>query len=165
MTEENTTRCTGHCCEAFTLPFPPEHLRELYIMSRDHLEGRVHLRMNDDLQLHEPRLIEDIHLIYPMVSYLGHIPTPMAGVEPPSNPEARAHYYTCKHFDRVSRNCTIYEIRPGMCRSYPYSSDCNYAACTWIERKRSPNAKSLEGPADGDIELPSKSSRLAVLID
>ena len=85
-------------------------------------------------------LIQDIHLIAPMLVYLGYMPNPAKSVnlsdeELLGEPEPKAHFYRCKHFDPKARVCSIYEIRPVMCREYPYGSACNYDACTWIERK------------------------------
>ncbi len=31
--------------------------------------------------------------------------------------------FTCQHWDRLSRNCTIYKDRPSMCRNYPHYGD------------------------------------------
>jgi Fe-S-cluster containining protein len=103
--------------------------------------GAVNLHMNVGF-VQGQSFVNDIELIYPMVKHLGFIEQPMQGVNPaPPGTASHGNYYSCKHFDRESRNCTIYEIRPGMCRDYPYRSTCNYAACTWHERKTQPIAR------------------------
>lgn len=85
-------------------------------------------------------LYQDIYLIAPMVVYLGHTNKHPPKVNPTDaellgNPEEQGHYYRCKHLDPKTRDCTIYEIRPAMCRGYPYNNECNYARCTWKSRK------------------------------
>ncbi len=39
-------------------------------------------------------------------------------------------YFKCIYFDEESRNCTIYEERPRMCRDYPYDDVCGEDGCT-----------------------------------
>ncbi len=82
-------------------------------------------------------IIQDIHLIYPMVKYLGEFDAASAPVKMMDllHPQDKHHYYTCKHFDTEGRNCTIYDDRPSMCREYPYEHRCKYEACTWTSEK------------------------------
>jgi Fe-S-cluster containining protein len=37
----------------------------------------------------------------------------------------RGHHFTCKHWDKDSKQCTAYERRPNMCRKYPYGTKCH----------------------------------------
>lgn len=105
--------------------------------------GKEPLMMND---IRVPFAHSDIHLIAPMVEYLGDdAPQPRLinvyrhkGAEK----DPKNYRYRCKHFDRKTRNCTIYEIRPWMCRHYPGPIGCRYAACTWEERKQEKRPKS-----------------------
>jgi Fe-S-cluster containining protein len=93
-----------------------------------------------------PPIYQDIHLIAPMVRYLGFTYDHPPKINPSDDellgkPGTKLHYYCCKHLDPKTRDCTIYEIRPAMCRGYPYDSQCNYAKCTWKAkraRKQSP---------------------------
>ncbi len=41
----------------------------------------------------------------------------------------------CSLFDRKARRCTVYEARPGVCRSYPNGSRCGYYSFLRFERK------------------------------
>lgn len=50
--------------------------------------------------------------------------------------------FNCKHFDRGTRDCTIYERRPQMCRDYPYGRACPRDGCT------------LEGPESSQAIVP-----------
>lgn len=38
--------------------------------------------------------------------------------------------FACRHFDTKTRNCTIYERRPWMCKAYPYGKPCTRPGCT-----------------------------------
>lgn len=67
----------------------------------------------------EVRVGLEIEMILSMV-----VPLPDAG---PSN-------YTCRLFDGT--NCTAYDIRPDMCKSYPYSRPCEHAdKCQWDDAR------------------------------
>ena len=43
---------------------------------------------------------------------------------------------TCQFLDSDSRNCTIYEARPEVCREYPESKSCGYYEFLKFERKQ-----------------------------
>jgi Fe-S-cluster containining protein len=47
------------------------------------------------------------------------------------------HVYAsvCQFLDRETRQCTIYEGRPGICREYPGGSRCGYYDFLSFERK------------------------------
>jgi Fe-S-cluster containining protein len=60
-------------------------------------------------------------------------------------PPQTGHYYTCRHHDTVTGNCTTYETRPRVCRDYPfygsgYRNRCRYKTCTWEEAHNPPIA-------------------------
>lgn len=38
-------------------------------------------------------------------------------------------FYTCRHWDEVTRLCTVYKQRPKMCRDFPYGAECAHAGC------------------------------------
>ncbi len=89
-------------------------------------------------------LFQDIHLIAPMVTYLGKFDrTPRAAKQINEHDDIilggkykqPKHYYSCKHFDPKAKLCTIYEMRPAMCRNYPNGHECNYVGCTWLDNK------------------------------
>jgi Fe-S-cluster containining protein len=71
-------------------------------------------------------LVSDIHIVAPMLSYLGESLYDCDGL----TLEEPKHFYTCKHFDSTTGNCGIYEHRPLMCRDYPYGNTCRYLDCT-----------------------------------
>lgn len=127
------SRCTGHCCRAFFLPYSPEEIRRAYLAWRD---GKPVLRSSPESP-EIPNLI-DIHIIAPMVRHLGFgtrldvaptspiTPTP----EAPNSIAPSGHFYTCVHLQQ-NGDCGIYDIRPTMCRDYPYGLPCRYPGCTF----------------------------------
>lgn len=94
-------RCTGHCCEDFILPLSPSEL---------------HTRVEEH---------KDNDLIARMVLYKGKY----RAVDRNFPGEPEAHHYTCRHFDKATRNCAIYEQRPDMCRDHPYNKPCTFKGC------------------------------------
>jgi Fe-S-cluster containining protein len=39
--------------------------------------------------------------------------------------------YACRHWDTVTRLCTVYDARPWLCRDYPYTMACHHTGCTY----------------------------------
>ena len=141
-------RCSGHCCACFYLPYSPDALEAAY-MRWVKLHGKpgpdqVPVSMSNGLDAFNgasASLLIDIHLIYPMLIYLGEgdrlMPKQIREVTTERGEER--HYYSCVHWDQRTGNCQIYEHRPQMCREYPYRDNgCNYAGCTWTKRKVKP---------------------------
>ena len=140
-------RCTGHCCREFYLPNSPDELRFSYAqwLKRGYREEEP-MRMGHGFFSHGlvksgPGVIWDIHLIYPMVRYLGkRFPPEGLLVEH----QGEGHWYTCIHFtpspDGHGGDCGIYDFRPAMCRDYPYGGTCKYKGCTWdkVSEKKNP---------------------------
>lgn len=148
-------RCTGHCCKNFSLPVSPEELRDKYrqwLGAQGNKPGVI--SMSGAL---EPYGVwdPDIHIIAPMVVYLGRgapIPRYINSHEKGSD----VHRYRCKHWNQKTGDCTIYDIRPQMCRTYPGMAGCNYAACTWKKRRREKTINIIEHPDKPTGELVKK---------
>jgi Fe-S-cluster containining protein len=71
----------------------------------------------------------DIFLLYPMLNYIK-----SDYIHPEVKSEKsneKIYHYTCKHFDNSKRICTIYDVRPTMCRIYGVKSVCNNPKCKW----------------------------------
>lgn len=50
--------------------------------------------------------------------------------------KADPHYgKICRFFDQQARNCSIYEARPGICRSFPGQTRCGYYDFLTFERR------------------------------
>jgi Fe-S-cluster containining protein len=48
------------------------------------------------------------------------------------------HVYksTCRFFDQDQRRCTVYPVRPNVCRRYPYGNVCGYYSFLKFERQQ-----------------------------
>jgi Fe-S-cluster containining protein len=107
------SRCTGHCCKKFYLPYEPDELVEF----RKRNEGGT------------IKLAQDNVKVCDMVIPLG----PLNGKDVNGDPYkglVNGYYYTCKNYK--DGNCSIYETRPYVCSDYPYEGHtCKYKACTW----------------------------------
>ncbi len=95
-----TSRCTGHCCEYFTLSSPIEHIRSWV----DHPDSTPNLR-------------KEYWNVADMVIQL------------PDEDDGTPRF-TCRHFDTETRNCTNYENRPKLCREHGVNTACAQPSCT-----------------------------------
>lgn len=125
------TRCTGHCCKAFILPYGPE---DLSIRITAGLDGS-----------HPMGRVEDGEQIRDMVIFLGTTDQGWPGANPALDGSLH-HYYTCKHHDAESGDCKIYDQRPGMCRRYPYGEPCKIPGCTAADLGVVPVARLVRNP-------------------
>ena len=100
-------------------------------------------------------IYKDIHLITPMVIYLGFTDKKPRQIVKSKKPSIN-HRYRCKHFDAKAKVCTIYEIRPAMCRDYPGKTGCNFAGCTWKSARRKPLTKKQKAELAKGNELVEK---------
>lgn len=98
-------RCTGHCCQGFYLAAPDEMLALCW-------SGN----------LHPP---EDGGTIARMVVHRG----------PSAHEGSLKHVYDCRHYDAAAGSCRIYDIRPDMCRRFPYGKPCEITGCTWTNNR------------------------------
>ncbi len=94
----------GYCCQNVMLAESPELLQEAY-------EAWKRIDSIDPS-------FSEIYLIYPMLTFLRELPE-----------EDLPYRYRCKHFthDQVGLpSCSIYEIRPRMCRDFPYYDEVEH---------------------------------------
>jgi Fe-S-cluster containining protein len=118
----NSLLCGGHCCRRFRFhkDESPESIWASYdqAMKQGRLTGH------------------DIHLVAPMLIYLGrsHI-NGNGGYD-----EQASHWYSCKHLDTSTGLCTIYEHRPQVCRTHG-ASELGFAPCAYdrCEAKQQPS--------------------------
>lgn len=108
------SRCTGHCCEKFYLPYLYEEIQQ-------------RTKENPNWVIPHGDAAKIVEMIIPLTD----VSTCMDGS--PVKPGDENHYYTCKWFDKESRNCTNYENRPALCSGYPYGKPCTIKNCTWSE--------------------------------
>jgi len=87
----------------------------------------------------DPRFSE-IYLIYPMLEFKYENPQ-----------EDLPYHYRCKHFSHDEKGiptCTIYEIRPRMCRDFPYYDNVKH-----LDRKGNPSPYEGCGYNDTDDSM------------
>lgn len=134
--------CGGACCKRFILPYSPEEIEEQYrawIVGGGYRGSHPVLQKRgntpDERKQCLPRYYQEdvvpidpeVYLVYPMLIYLGYCN--FEPCRPRTKTKQRAHHYTCKHFDKKTGLCTIYEHRPLMCRRYPNDEACLYRGC------------------------------------
>ncbi len=123
-------RCTGHCCRRFFLGVSLDELRaELERVDR----GESSRYNPTELRIVVPMLVLLEENVDPdeVDNFVKHDP-------PRERAVSRGYWYTCRHLNVMTGDCTNYEGRPNMCRDYPYGGACNYAECTWDDGKNPP---------------------------
>lgn len=96
------SRCTGHCCRNFWLPFDPAGLR---------------------FEAKKARIGKSRYIACEVLK----VEAMAIPIRPAQNTGWR---YTCKHHDPVTGDCQNYAERPRMCSDYPYGKPCSYRGCT-----------------------------------
>jgi Fe-S-cluster containining protein len=119
------SRCTGQCCETFSLEFSPEALAA----EADRLIALG--CAPDDPHVQEVRQIAAMALPVGLFTSNPGFATIYDDLyDPGSRP---TWWYTCIHLSHTG-DCTIYEQRPLMCRNFPRydrGTRCSYVGCTW----------------------------------
>ncbi len=123
------SRCTGHCCRRITIPYSPDDMKKAY---NAWYSGREHFY---DRSRNKKSVPKDIHLLFPMLKFLGWSTSHSASGKLPEwyEPDGKTKLwpvYSCKHFDSKEKLCTIYDQRPRMCSSYPDGKQCKFRGCT-----------------------------------
>lgn len=112
----------GKCCRKFCLPLSIGQLKKDY--ETWHKGDKEYVWSGKTFGI-----TQDIDLIYPMVTPLGD--GKIQHIDPARNCKSSKgiYHYTCKHLDKKSSRCSIYENRPRMCKLYPYGVECAYKNC------------------------------------
>ncbi len=119
--------CVGTCCERISIPYHPKELRAAY----DAWYNKEKHYVDDEGE--EQPIPRHIHLVYPMLKFLGY-----SKIHPASAKELEFveeigtqafPVYSCKHLTK-DKLCSIYEIRPDVCRTYPDGTVCKFKGCT-----------------------------------
>lgn len=109
--------CIGNCCAGFTMSCTMEE-RAKSIKAES--EGR---QTWTDANGKERGILKDEHVTTQFIQDM---------LIPQGINEDGRQTFSCKHFDAVSKSCTIYESRPGLCRRYPATGcDCDHPGCTF----------------------------------
>lgn len=110
------SECTGHCCEKFWLP---HSYKKLINMWREK-------EIVNNCRMELTRILE-------MIIPLGKIyDFTMFGID-------KGYFYTCRYFNKNTRKCDNYLLRPHICRDYPFSRRngvCCYIECTHSKRMK-----------------------------
>jgi Fe-S-cluster containining protein len=123
-------RCTGHCCRKFPLSFPPCQIADNYgAWMRG--EPKDHFGID---------ILTDIHLVAPAVRFTG---------ESYTGDNGDRWLYSCIHLTD-NRDCGIYDMRPAMCRDYPYGRKCQQEGCTWDYARQLPDKPNEQGDLKDD---------------
>ena len=108
-------KCTGYCCSYDRIEVSKKDIKRLakyFGMAEQDVKSRhtktYKLKENDEITLEQ---------------ILRH---------------KKDHIFTsvCKFLDSESRQCTIYEVRPKVCRQYPNTTRCGYYEFLKFERKQ-----------------------------
>lgn len=149
--------CSGKCCEKFTFQFTLEQIDRLIELKEKGEENKeVRNRMGEFVRI-EKHQMDELKQVRDMLIYLGASDiNPKTGISfndemikagikteefvqekfPTSivkEGKVHVHTFTCKHFDKENKICTIYENRPNMCRSYCCHIDERYEGCTNVK--------------------------------
>ena len=114
--------CNGSCCERFHLPVSYEELKVNYQAWR-------RKQKQYDWNGERKNTTLDIFIIFPMVIPLNDGKPAKYGAATGEATEIETYHYTCKHFDKETRKCGIYDIRPHVCRDFPHGKPCQYEGC------------------------------------
>lgn len=141
---------TGMCCQRIPIPVSPRQLREAYEEFHRRLVSNNYdaaFEMTGRHDARYPQCYRDIELIYPMLKdrCLGKITLAGAnkqevmiksaiGLEPP---DWHSYVYgPCRFFERTQiidgrmvGGCSINEIKPWMCSSYPNGGTATFRGC------------------------------------
>lgn len=147
------SRCTGHCCERFNLPYSMGELqryaqaireeKSLFILDNGKEKftpsnGEEILQVANMIIFKEwSKIGMDGNLIGKLIEAKSSIETlESRGFRIDEDGDLITPIYTCKHFDMTTRNCTNYENRPTMCRDYPYDRKCDHKGCTYCDERK-----------------------------
>lgn len=178
-TKKTESRCTGHCCKAFGIGDSTyENLKLEYLMWLRGAQNseRDIANMRSGFSSAESDLMSErglrvkgagIHLVFPMLIPLGKMrQSPFALINPSNLPEEHPgiDMYTCKHLSSDG-SCSIYDVRPLMCRKYGMGTTCEYVECTWEGHKERARPKYTGSITSGDelCEKASEESQIEVL--
>lgn len=117
--EIETHRCKGQCCQYFVLNMEYDKLQHLAQSIKDGSETVCE---------NESDVIKIADMLIPLGrkninfnNQVLHVPR---------------EWFTCRHHNKETGDCAIYEQRPSMCRNYPYEGVCEYPLCS---RRTIPN--------------------------
>jgi Fe-S-cluster containining protein len=132
-------KTSGKCCENIGLNVSPVDLKLSYKnwmeLNRGYPDrGYLEMERPGDLRIRNHGLwYNDIHLTYPMLEFLY-----QDNIHPDGDIKVDhiVYHYRCKHHDKKTGKCTINDIKPTMCISFPDYGHCKYKGCSCSCDKR-----------------------------
>ncbi len=119
--------CKGFCCDDIGIFISPRELQNSYhrFVSRD-IDKKEKEQMVMSVNNSQVTLWNYIWLTYPMLvfSHQDYI-HPDGDIDVKSE-DRIVYHYSCKHHNKKTKDCDIYEERPMMCRSFPNNDYCGY---------------------------------------
>ena len=122
-------QCKGFCCDDIGLHISPHELQNSYHRwltwhDRNNRSEQESMAMSIG-ETTSVKLWNDIYIAYPMLVFTHQdLIHPDGDVHNDSkNP---VYHYFCKHHNKETNNCDIYEERPMMCRTFPNNGFCGY---------------------------------------
>ena len=124
--------CKGFCCDDIGLHASPQELQNSYHTWLNRVTtGKPPILTEDISMSNSPsglRFWYEIYLIYPMLEFLR-----VDNIHPDGEIDFTGedkikpiYHYKCKHHNKKTGDCDIYEERPMMCRTFPDSGYCGY---------------------------------------
>ena len=136
MGKKGCGRCMGDCCKDIGLDASPETLERAYFNYLNSKKNGREFVSYTSMSKKTGRLdgenigviYSEIDLLYPMLTFLR-----KDNIHPDGEKkiEGNVYHYSCKHLDRKTGDCTIYNIRPSMCRHFASETICHYKSCKW----------------------------------
>ena len=146
MTTDAKT-CSGHCCRAFQLGGATyEELKleyEMWLRGQREVSTMRGSATASALLRTTASSRDDIHMVFPMLIRLGKLKRNPEKLVNQEWIDARdrddthfegVEFFSCKHLHPAG-HCTIYDVRPTMCRAYGLGKTCEYEECTWEGHK------------------------------
>lgn len=118
--------CKGFCCDDIGMNMAPHELQNAYHMSIQREDRGKTKVMSMSIPDSKIGLWYDVHLIYPMLVFSHQDYIHPDGDLNTKNEGRITYHYSCKHHNKKTKDCDIYEERPMMCRSFPDNGFCGY---------------------------------------
>jgi len=122
--------CKGFCCDDFAVSVSPSEMDNSYhnwvrIMAEKGSKESEPIEMLGSRV--NTKFFDGIHLTYPMLVF-----THQDNIHPDGDIKHNetVYHYKCKHHNKKTGDCDIYEIRPNVCRTYPNNGFCGYKKVT-----------------------------------
>lgn len=120
--------CRGFCCDDIGLYYAPHELQTSYhrFLSWRKREKEDRPATMSIAENSEVPMWEGIWLTYPMLIFSHQDYIHPDGDVDFENEGRKVYHYSCKHHNKKTGDCDIYEERPMLCRTFPNDGLCKY---------------------------------------